>query len=90
MVLICFNSDGNIVLLFGVTSDENLNNVYTGTQTVPSYNTNTGEWQLINNTNYLFGNEGRLCPAVMPNLDKTAVYAFGGRMSIYILQIYIL
>ncbi|KAI9305320.1 hypothetical protein BJ944DRAFT_265415 [Cunninghamella echinulata] len=70
--------DGTIVLLFGVTYDENLNNAYTGTQTVPSYNTNTGEWQLLSNTNYPFGNEGRLCPAVMPNLDKTAVYAFGG------------
>ncbi|CAO3636891.1 unnamed protein product [Cunninghamella echinulata] len=70
--------DGNILILFGATVGEDGNTLYTGTQTVPSYNTNTGEWQLITDTNYPFEKEGRLCPAVMTNSDKTAVYAFGG------------
>ncbi|CAO3639834.1 unnamed protein product [Cunninghamella blakesleeana] len=74
--------DGNMLLLFGNTFDANFNPHFTGAQQVHSFNTNTNQWTSFNNTNYPDGpTAGRLCPTVMMNPSKTAVYAFGGGSS---------
>ncbi|CAO3639826.1 unnamed protein product [Cunninghamella blakesleeana] len=71
--------DGNMLILFGTTFDNDINSHFTGAQQVHSFNTNTNQWISFNNTNYPDGpTAGRLCPTVMLNFNKTAVYVFGG------------